>query len=159
MGSGSFLVDYTFTDANGCMGMASTNVVINASPTVSIAPFQTQLCTNGNPVFLVGSPPNGTWGPNTPGGTLFPGNLGVGNATVSYSFTDANGCSDLVEIPVTVFPEPTATITDPGILCETGAPVILSATPPGGTWGPNAISGVFLPSNFSTGTVLSLIHI
>ena len=135
------------------MGMASTNVVINPSPTVSIAPFQTQLCTNGDPLFLIGSPPGGTWGNNTPGGTLFPGNIGVGNATVSYSFTDVNGCSDLVEIPITVFPEPVATILDPGTLCNSGDPVILTAIPSGGTWGPNAPSGVFIPSNFPTGSI------
>ncbi len=153
LGSGNYTVDYTFTDANGCMGTTSTNVVINASPTVTIDPFQLQLCTNGNPIFLNASPPDGTWGPNTPGGVLIPGNLGVGNTVISYAFTDANGCSDMTDVQVTVFPEPVATITDPGILCNTGDPVFLVATPPGGTWGPNATAGVFLPSNFTTGFI------
>ncbi len=152
LGSGTFMVDYTYTDANGCSNMDMTTVVINPSPIVSIDPFQTQLCTNDNPVFLTASPPGGTWSPNILGGVLLPGTIGLGVWTVSYSYTDANGCDNIDEVVINIFPEPTALITDPGPLCESGDPVTLTASPTGGTWSSNATGGVFDPSNYPPGS-------
>ncbi|MFK7771466.1 MAG: gliding motility-associated C-terminal domain-containing protein [Saprospiraceae bacterium] len=151
LGAGTYLVDYTYTDANGCTNMDMTTVVINPSPTVTIDFFNTQLCTNDLPLFLTASPPGGTWSPNVAGGTLIPGNVGVGSWTITYSYIDANGCEGMDEVDINIFPEPTAVITDPGPLCESGDPVFLNADPTGGTWGPNAIGGVFVPGNFGPG--------
>ena len=151
LGAGTYVVDYTYTDANGCSNMDITTVVINPSPTVNIDFFNTQLCTNDLPQFLTASPPGGTWGPNAPGGTLIPGNVGVGTWTITYTYIDANGCEGMDEEDINIFPEPTAVITDPGPICVSGDPVFLSADPSGGTWGPNATGGVFIPANYSPG--------
>ncbi|MEM6965191.1 MAG: gliding motility-associated C-terminal domain-containing protein, partial [Bacteroidota bacterium] len=152
VGSGTFLVEYTYTDANGCSNTATATATINPSPMASIGPFNTQICTNDDPIFLVGIPPGGQWGPLTPGGNLIPSNLGVGNWNATYTYTDANGCTATTTTPFLILPEPTATITNPGTLCETGAPVTLQASPQGGTWSLNAASGVFIPSNFPPGS-------
>jgi gliding motility-associated-like protein len=151
LGPGTYVVDYTYTDANGCTNMDMTTVVINPNPVVSIDFFNTQLCTNDLPIFLTATPAGGTWSPNVPGGQLIPGNLGVGSWTIGYTYIDANGCEGMDEVDINVFPEPVAVITDPGPICETADPLFLTADPTGGTWGPNAIGGVFIPSNYTPG--------
>ena len=147
LGAGTYIVDYTYTDANGCINTDMTTVIINPSPTVTIDFFNTQLCTNDLPLFLTASPPGGTWSPNVAGGTLIPGNVGVGTWAITYTYIDANGCEGMDEVQINIFPEPVAVITDPGPICNTGDPVFLNADPSGGTWGPNAPGGVFVPGN------------
>jgi len=151
LGAGTYQVDYTFTDANGCTNMDMTTVVINPSPTVNIDFFNTQLCTNDLPVFLTATPAGGSWSSNVPNGTLIPGNVGVGSWTITYTYIDANGCEGTDQVDINVFPEPTAIITDPGPLCDSGDPIFLNADPSGGTWSSNATGGVFIPNNFTPG--------
>ncbi len=151
-GSGPHIIEYTYTDNNGCSDMATTTINVNPSPIVSIQPFNTNLCTEDNPITLNGSPAGGTWSGDVNNGAIFPSLLGVGSYSVTYSFTNAEGCSDMTTTNFTIFPNPDVVIQDPGVLCENGNPVILQATPSGGTWGGNGTGGVFDPGNFPPGT-------
>jgi hypothetical protein len=84
----------TGTDANGCMDTASVMVTANALPTVTATIPQASVCVDdGNLTLTGGSPAAGTWsGTNVAGGIFDP--TTVGNVTITYTFTDGNGCTN-----------------------------------------------------------------
>jgi len=94
----------TGTDGNGCMDTATTTVIVNPLPTVTATPGTTLACLDDAAVSLTGSPVGGTWsGPGVVAGPAFmPSAAGQGTHTVTYSFTDANGCSDTANANITV---------------------------------------------------------
>ncbi len=94
IGAGSYVVTYTVTDANGCTGSNSTNITVTAEPTVTLGTFQS-VCLQDNAFTLTGGlPAGGNYSGNGTGSGLFdPSNAGVGTSTITYSYTDLNGCS------------------------------------------------------------------
>jgi hypothetical protein len=118
--------DVVVTDANGCMGMDTINVTINANPVVVGSAAMNFVCTGEPTVQLFESPAGGTWvGAGIFGSTFEPDTAGVGTHDLVYSFTDSLGCtgadtitiivdlclgatpvSDL-QTPVSVYPNPT----------------------------------------------------
>jgi hypothetical protein len=84
--------DVTVTDANGCSGSDTITLTINSSPTVSVSASSSSPCLDDANVTLTGTPAGGTFsGPGVTGNSFDP-SIGVGAQTVSYSFTDSNGC-------------------------------------------------------------------
>jgi hypothetical protein len=92
--AGTFTV--TFTDVNGCSSTsAPTTVTVNPLPTVTQAPFS--MVCDYNPAFTLtgGSPAGGTYsGTGVSGGVFDPAVAGIGTHTITYEFTDGNGCSN-----------------------------------------------------------------
>jgi hypothetical protein len=91
--SGAYSV--TYEDANGCTSAASTvSVSFNAAPSVTFDPID-NLCVYNAPITLdQGAPAGGTYsGPGVIGGMFDPADAGTGNMTLTYSYTDGNGCS------------------------------------------------------------------
>src|SRR5690606_12969929 len=100
--TGSFTV--TFTDGNGCSATsATTNVTVNTNPTVTMAPLAT-VCVNHNAAPLTGgSPTGGTYtGTGVTAGSFDPGAAGTGTHTITYTFTDGNGCEGVATEDITV---------------------------------------------------------
>ncbi|MEO5644507.1 MAG: glycine-rich protein [Bacteroidia bacterium] len=97
---------YTVTgvDANGCSNTASVTVTVNPLPVISVAFAMDTVCLTGGMVTLSGeSPAGGTWsGPGVTGNMFDPQTAGIGWAPVTYSFTDANGCSNSLTDSVNV---------------------------------------------------------
>ncbi len=92
--SGSFTV--TYTDANGCSATSTTtDVIVNSLPTVSLGTFN-DLCVYNSPITITGgSPTGGTYsGTGVTNGNFDPNIAGVGTHTITYSYTDGNGCSN-----------------------------------------------------------------
>ena len=92
--SGSITVLYT--DGNGCFATsAATDVVVNPLPTIALIAMP-DVCDYTAPVTLSGATPaGGTYsGPGVTGTTFDPAAAGLGTHTISYSFTDANGCAN-----------------------------------------------------------------
>ncbi len=157
---------YSVTGTVGsCPGSATATVTVNPLPVVSAgAPLE--FCDQPIPTQLTGTPAAGTWsGSNISSSGIFtpvPGSLGVFPAT--YSFTNANGCTNSATIDITV--GPVTQFADAGAdtsFCQGNVPVNLSGFPAGGTWAGNGIgsSGSFTPSspgsyqatyNFGSGT-------
>ena len=99
--SGTYIV--VVTNVNGCMGSDSAVVTINSNPTVTASASSVVVCVDDAVVSLTGTPTGGVWsGPGVTGSNLNPAIAGVGAQTASYSYTDANGCSNIATVIVQV---------------------------------------------------------
>ncbi len=144
----------TVTDAQGCTATASTDVQVLPAPVAIIIPPVQPLCESAPPLVLEGIPSGGSWGgAASPQGLFDPSLVGPGQFPVSYTYTDANGCTDTDELELTVIPLPMANIQPTGPLCSEDPPISLNASPPGGSWGGAANSaGILVPASLGTGT-------
>lgn len=98
--SGTYYV--AVTDANGCVGTDTVNVTINTLPTVTGTASASTVCVDDADVTLTGAPAGGAWsGPGVTGANFDP-SVGAGAQTLTYNFTDANGCSGSATVTVTV---------------------------------------------------------
>lgn len=104
----------------------------NALPTVSIDAVSAQ-CEQAAPITLSASPAGGSFaGAGVSNGLFTPAFAGGGTHTVSYTYTDANGCTNTAAIDIEVTDAPVVTITSSNSgaleLCN-GQSLDLSATP------------------------------
>jgi len=127
-------------------------ILIVPDPDATITPVDT-LCLDSNPVTLQAHDPGGTWsGPGVTGNKFNPSLVGTGNHLIKYEIKDANGCTDADEITITVMPLPVANITPVKTLYANDPPVVLTASPPGGTWTGNGVTNnIFDPATAGTG--------
>lgn len=129
--SGSYTV--RVTNANGCSATSSsTTVTVNPLPAVSLAPFSSVCNTNGAFALTGGLPAGGSYsGTGVSGGMFDPGVAGVGTFTITYSYSDGNGCTNSIEqsIQVTNCSGCTAAITTAGptTFCDGGSVVLNSS--------------------------------
>jgi hypothetical protein len=103
------------------------------------------LCVDASPVTINATPAGGVLtGPGVSGNTFNPALAGVGTHTLSYSYTDANGCSNTTSNQITVHPLPTIEISAPTALCVDWDLQLLNATPVGGifTYNNNAVTTI-----------------
>lgn len=115
----------TVTDAFGCTAVTETEVEIDPGPDITIDPPIDPMCENLDPVQLTADPPGGTWsgGEITSDGIFDPGYAGEGDHVITYTVSNANGCSNTAQVIVYVVPVPEVLIDDPGILCENANPI------------------------------------
>ncbi len=98
--SGTYFV--TATLIGGCTASDTINITINTPPTVT---FTTQLtaCTTDPAITLSGSPTGGTFsGPGVTGSNFTPLTAGIGAQTITYNYTDVNGCTGTATSVITV---------------------------------------------------------
>lgn len=144
----------TVTDAFGCTAVTETEVEIDPGPDITIDPPIDPMCENLDPVQLTADPPGGTWsgGEITSDGIFDPGYAGEGDHLITYTFSNANGCSNTAQITINVVPVPEVLIDDPGTLCENANPIQMTGTPPGGIWdGEITVGGLFDPGDAGDG--------
>ena len=99
--SGTYSV--VVTNTNGCISSDVVIVTINPLPNVTVTASSMVVCVDDANVTLTGTPTGGTWtGPGVTGSNLNPAIAGVGAQTASYSYTDANGCSNIATVIVQV---------------------------------------------------------
>ena len=132
---------YTFTDANGCMDEDTIVITVNAAPTVTQSAISA-VCSNSDTLVLTGgSPAGGTYSGTGVSGTDF--DPTAGTQTITYTFTDANGCTDVASTTITVNNAPVVAFNSPvSAMCLNHAPLALSGgTPAGGTYSGTGVSG------------------
>jgi PKD repeat protein len=127
-------------------------ILIVPYPDATITPVPS-LCANEPPVTLVAHDPGGIWtGDGVTGDVFDPSIAGPGNHIIRYEVTNGDGCSDVDEIVITVYPVPDATILNGGIVCSTDPVIILQARDPGGVWsGTGVVGNIFYPAVANTG--------
>jgi hypothetical protein len=102
-GVGSFPLTYTYTDGNGCSNSAVENITVIQGPTVTLSTFNDVCDTDAFFTLTGGNPSNGTYsGPGVTGGVFDPAAAGVGTHTITYTFTDGNGCDGTANETITV---------------------------------------------------------
>ena len=91
--SGNYIV--TVTDINGCTGTGSQLVTVNQLPIVSFSGLPDTVCITSGDQILTGNPTGGTFiGNGMTGNTFNPSTLSQGIDTITYSYSDANGCNN-----------------------------------------------------------------
>ncbi len=154
-GPGAYTLTYTYANANGCTSSDAVTLTVNALPVVGAGPDQT-LCDQPIPQQLTGAPAGGTWsGPNVSTGGLFTSS-GTGTFTLTYSYTDANGCTNTDATDITVVPVTNPADAGPDqAVCIGSAAVQLNGAPAGGAWSGNGVTagGLFNPNNAGSYTL------
>ena len=152
-GAGTFAIKY-LVSSGSCSDSATQNITVNASPSVALTAFSSVCVTNAPFSLTGGSPSGGTYtGPGVSGGTFTPVTAGIGNHTITYTFTNGSGCTDSATQILSVLSgsSPVA-ITAPDSMCTNEAAIALSAIPGGGSFSGTGVSGnSFNPSTAGAG--------
>ncbi|MES2630108.1 MAG: T9SS type A sorting domain-containing protein [Bacteroidota bacterium] len=151
---GSRKILYTYTDANGCQGTASTTIVINSVPSVSLAD-QPAICINSGEVKLYGGlPSGGSYSGTGVSNGKFDPSAGTGSYTVTYSYTRlTTGCTGTASKKISVISKPEIAFALQTAICTNEAALTLSATPAGGSFsGPGVSNGTFNPATAGVGS-------
>jgi len=155
-GVGTFNLTYTFVDpTTTCENQDVVTIIVNALPVVNAGSDFT-VCNQPIPVNLTGTPAGGTWsgtGITDPTGQFTPS--GTGQFTVTYTFTDANGCTNQNDVEITVIDPVQANAGLDQEICINEPNVQLNGTPALGTWsGTNVtVGGLFSPITSGTFTL------
>ncbi len=152
-GAGPHTITYTFTDAFGCTNADTNVLVVNDIPSVQLSGMPDP-CVSDPPIPLTGGIPSGGsyFGNGVTSSTgYFDPTVGAGLHTVSYLYTDPNGCTDTATGTLTVHPLPlVALAAQPGV-CISSSPFQLSGgTPAGGIYsgsGVDPLTGMFDPAS------------
>ena len=149
---GTQTVTYTYTDGNNCSNSASQTITVNTAPTVSHAPIS-DICENAGLTALTGaSPAGGTYSGTGVSGTDF--DPTVGSQTLTYDYTDGNGCSNSATVSITVIPSETATLAAFTAVCSNEGIVTLSGgLPAGGTYSGTGVTGTDFDPSVGTQTI------
>ncbi len=128
-------------DANGCTDTDTLLITVNAIPVVSATAADGAICLGASDTLTVTGATNYNW---SSGGT---GTMEIVSPGTTTTYTvngvDANGCTAMDTVMVTVNPIPNVTVTLPlDTACTTGGSISLSGeTPSGGTWSGTAVTG------------------
>jgi hypothetical protein len=144
-GVGAHTISYSYTDANGCTGTTSKVLLVNTSPKPEILNTDLTFCENDPKVLIAVSPSGGMLSGTGISGMYFdPVLAGIGSQTISYSLTDANGCSGKTskEFSVIALPKPEILNTDL-TFCENEPKVLITVSPSGGVLSGTGISGMY----------------
>ncbi len=148
VGIGTHTITYTYVDGNGCSNTATNDINVIALPTVSLTLTDDQECVTSTSVALGGGTPiGGTYSGTGVSGTNFdPSAAGAGVHTITYSYTDGNGCENTATDNIIVFALPTVSLTFPDVEdCVLNTTFTLSGgSPSGGTYTGTGVTG----SNF-----------
>lgn len=95
---------YTVTvTVGGCSSIATTTVIVNPTPIITLISSPQNYCMTDGPDSLIGSPLLGQWsGVGVVGNTFNPVTAGPGAHTIFYVYTDANGCSGVDSLVMSV---------------------------------------------------------
>lgn len=149
--SGTYTLTYSVGNGT-CLSTDQMNITINPLPTVNAGP-DVGVCEVSPPFALIGQPANGSWSGNGVTGSTFTPNTNLlGPNTLTYSYTDANGCTNNDVAVITVNTSPTANFSAADSIACLGLPFqftnqSVSATNYMWTFGDGGISTQQSPSH------------
>ena len=144
-GLGVHTLTYVYTDPSGCQGSAIAELEVLALPRPVILNEDLKFCESESRVLILASPEGGTLsGPGVSGLYFDPGAAGAGLHTVTYLYTDPNGCQGIASTMIEVIPNPMVSILNEDLLfCEEDPPVLIRCSPGGGTLSGPALTGLY----------------
>lgn len=148
---GLYTIIYSYTNlSTGCTDTAVHSTLVNNIPSLSFVGLLPSYCEQAAPVTLTGNPTGGIFGgTGVIDSTFDPSAPGLGLHTITYTYTDGNGCINSIIRNVTITAVPIVVLTKPDSVCANSNPVILSGgTPIGGIYSGNigVTSGIFDPA-------------
>ena len=136
---------YTVTYNSGvCVSTKNITVIVNSVPVLDTIVPSAKACV-GKVITLTNTTSGGTWtsSNNSIASIASNGNLTsltVGNTTITYTVTNASGCTSSITKQITVYSSPsTPSVTGSSTLCP-GSNITLSGSPSGGAWSSNNTS-------------------
>jgi len=158
-GTGIKTITYTFTNTYGCINTTTQNTTVYALPTVNFSGLQANYCINSPAVPLTGNPAGGTFtGTGISGNAFYPSIAGLGNKSITYTYTNANNCTNSQTQNTTVNNVPVITSTDTIYTCS-GQSVnyTITSTIPGSsfTWTSALIVGTATGYNSGSGASIN----
>ncbi len=116
------VVGVNVTSAGGCeISYTPITITVNALPSVSFAVVADMCLDAADFTLTEGSPAGGSYsGPGVSGDTFSPSTAGAGTHTITYSYTDSNGCMNSATQAITVNALPTPVISGPAESCLNG---------------------------------------
>jgi len=157
-GVGVHTITYTFIDGNGCQNTASDDIEVFAQPTISLAFSDSDLCVSESSFALnEGSPSGGVYsGSGVTGSNFNASTAGVGVHTITYTFTDINGCQNTASDDLEVFGLPTVSLSLVNTKdCDNNSTLLLAGgTPSGGSYSGSGVTG----TNFDASTAGVGVH-
>ena len=134
-GTGTFLINYNYTDAFGCSDDDTSNIRVHSLPSVSFSNLN-PVCQNTGPVVLSGGAPSGGVysGTGVGGGIFYSGIAGAGQHTITYTYTNSNNCSNSSTEPITVHPKPNPNLGPDRTVCSDVTTNLSGGTFSGYTW-------------------------
>ena len=136
--AGKSAITYTVTNVSGCITTVTDTVTVNALPVLTPITGKTNVCINKT-TTLSSTPVSGVWSSsNSNISTVSTSGLVVGVAagvdTITYTYTNSNGCISAVSVNDTVNALPVvAAISGTNTLCS-GKTTQLFETTPNGSW-------------------------
>lgn len=150
--AGTQTITYDYTDPYGCAHQSNNTITVNTAPTVTLDPLAA-ICDNGGIVMLTGgSPAGGTFSGTGVTGTDF--DPASGTQTITYTYTDANSCTNSATSTLTVNTAPTVTHDPMGAVCiDAGAVTLSGGSPAGGTYSGTGVTGSDFDASSGTQTL------
>ena len=154
-GIGTHTLTYNWNDGTGCSGSDTKRITVRGLPSVN-AGSNVTYCVGSGRYTQSASPSGGTWSGQGMVGSRFDTDIvGPGNYTITYTYTDGNGCRNSDSKVVTVQAGPSVNAGSDQTVCVTSLPFSLNGvSPAGGNWDshPGISGSTFNPANAGVGT-------
>jgi len=150
--------NFTWTEVNGtCSDAETVTITFNLLPVVSFTGLASAYCVSQtSTVALTGTPASGQFsGAGIAGSVFIPSVAGVGTHSITYTYTDVNGCTASQTQSVIVNSSPVVSFSGlaSAYCASISASQPLTGVPAGGTFSGNGISGNgFTPSSAGLGS-------
>ncbi len=90
-------------DANGCLDTDTVAVVVNPLPVIDLTALDSTFCIEDGVIALTAIPSGGAFtGAGVSGNSFDPDVTGVGIHTISYAYTDNNGCANTGQVDLVI---------------------------------------------------------
>lgn len=148
--SGSQTITYDYTDSYGCAYSASATLTVYTSPVVTLAPFSAA-CSYDQITLSGGLPAGGTYSGTGVTGGVF--DATTGTQTITYTYTDANSCTNNANQSLAVNAAPVVDLGNDVTQC--GGTSTLDAANSGATylWNDNTTDQTLVVSSTGNYTV------
>ncbi len=155
-GVGSHTIAYRYTNAQGCSDSTTASIQVGGLPSVTVSPYN-PVCVSTSPFALSGGNPLGGVfsGSGVTSNVFYPAVADTGDHTITYTYTNSNGCVNTDSTSILVTPAPSVSLAPFTDVCANTGPVSLNTgTPSGGIYSGPAVSG----TTFYTGIAGSGTH-
>lgn len=152
-GVGTHTITYTYFDEFDCTNSATDDLVVFDLPQLSVDNNEENYCVTETTTAFVYNPVGGVLsGTGTAGNQFNPSVAGVGPHTLTYTYTDNNGCTNSIPIEVEVVGIPNLSTNVPETMCVNDPELELIGNPSGGNFLVNGVPETILnPADLGVG--------